>query len=46
MYIYERADWPSFRWDQDELANQLGAVRHRQGRLIGRMDALWLPASR
>ena len=40
MYIHERSDWPSFRWDQDGLANQLAAVRHRQGRLIGRMEAL------
>ena len=38
MYIHERDDWPRFRWDQDGLANQLAAVRHRQGRLIGRME--------
>jgi Fic family protein len=40
MYIHEGADWPRFRWDQDGLANQLAAVRHRQGRLIGRMEGL------
>lgn len=40
MYIHERDDWPSFRWDQERLASQVGAVRHRQGRLIGRMEAL------
>ena len=40
MYIHERADWPLFRWDQEELTNQLAAVRHRQGRLLGRMDGL------
>lgn len=40
MYIHERSDWPRFRWDQDGLANQLAAVRHRQGRLIGRMEGL------
>ena len=39
-YIHERSDWPRFRWDQDGLANQLAAVRHRQGRLIGRMEGL------
>ena len=42
-YIYERPDWPRFHWDQAALANQLGAVRHRQGRLIGRMQALGFP---
>jgi Fic family protein len=40
VYIYERDDWPQFRWDQDGLANQLAAARHRQGRLIGRMEGL------
>lgn len=40
MYIYGRNDWPRFHWDQPELSDQLAAVRHRQGRLIGRMEAL------
>ena len=40
MYIHQRSGWPRFHWDQDGLANQLAAVRHRQGRLIGRMEAL------
>ena len=43
MYIHERDDWPSFRWNQDALANQLAAVRHRQGLLIGRMERLGFP---
>jgi Fic family protein len=42
-YIHERPDWPKFRWDQQALAEQLAAVRHRQGRLIGRMEALGFP---
>lgn len=42
-YIYQRPEWPRFRWDQGAIANQLGAVRHRQGRLIGRMQALGFP---
>jgi hypothetical protein len=29
MYIYQREDWPIFHWNQDGLANQLAAVRHR-----------------
>jgi Fic family protein len=39
-YTHELPDWPKFRWDQKALADQLAAVRHRQGRLIGRMEAL------
>ncbi len=39
-YIYEREDWPAFRWDGAALASQLAAVRHHQGRLLGRMEGL------
>jgi len=39
-YIHQLPDWPKFRWDQNSLAQPLAAVRHRQGRLIGRMQAL------
>jgi Fic family protein len=39
-YIHELKDWPKFRWRQDHLAERLAAVRHRQGRLIGRMEGL------
>ena len=40
MYIHEHADWPRFRWKDQTIATPLAAVRHRQGRLIGRMEAL------
>lgn len=39
-YIHELPEWPSFRWNQDALLHRLVAVRHRQGRLIGRMESL------
>jgi Fic family protein len=39
-YIHQLADWPRFRWDQEELAAPLADVRHRQGRLLGRMEGL------
>jgi Fic family protein len=39
-YIHRLPDWPKFSWDQHGLATQLAAVRHRQGRLVGRMQAL------
>ncbi|MGO4410636.1 MULTISPECIES: Fic family protein [unclassified Brevundimonas] len=42
-YIHERNDWTGFRWDDKALAQPLAAVRHRQGRLIGRMEALGFP---
>lgn len=43
MYIHEQSDWPLFRWRDEELSAQLADVRHRQGRLIGRMEALGFP---
>jgi Fic family protein len=39
-YIHELPNWPSLRWDQNRVAERLVAVRHRQGRLIGRMEGL------
>lgn len=42
-YIHERPDWPNFRLDQEKLAGRLAAVRHHQGRLLGRMEALGFP---
>jgi Fic family protein len=39
-YIYELAEWPRFHWDSAALAVPLGALRHRQGRLLGRMENL------
>ena len=40
MYIHELEDWPRFRWSAKKLAAPLAAIRHRQGRLIGHMQAL------
>lgn len=42
-FIYERSDWPEFRWNSELLSSSLGAIRHRQGRLIGQMEALGFP---
>src|SRR5947199_9687214 len=39
-YIHQLPSWPHFRWNSDALAKQLAAGRLRQGRLIGRMQAL------
>lgn len=42
-YIHERPNWPNLRWNNERLAEPLAAVRHRQGRLIGRMEAFGFP---
>jgi Fic family protein len=39
-YIHALEDWPKFYWQDQALAARLAHVRHRQGRLIGRMEAL------
>lgn len=39
-YIHELKVWPQFEWDQKVLSVKLAAVRHAQGRLIGRMEGL------
>ncbi len=39
-YIHQLPEWPKFRWREDELSVPLATVRHRQGRLIGRMEGL------
>jgi len=40
MWIHEHKNWPDFTWDAKELAGKLADVRHRQGRLLGRMEGL------
>lgn len=39
-YIHELRGWPNFTWSHEKLASKLAAVRHHQGLLIGRMEAL------
>jgi Fic family protein len=39
-YIHELPSWPHLTWDGKKLAEKLAAVRNRQGRLTGRMEAL------
>jgi Fic family protein len=40
LYIHELRGWPQFDWSRELLAEALASVRHRQGRLIGHMEAL------
>jgi len=39
-YIHERPDWPTFRFDQNRLAETLVAVRQLQVRLLSQMGEL------
>ncbi len=39
-FIHEKSGWPQFSWDNDALAAPLAAVRHKQGKHLGKMEAL------
>ena len=39
-YIHQRPKWPAFAWDAKASSALLAAVRHKQGRLLGKMEAL------
>ncbi len=39
-YIHQRPTWPDFTWDATVITATLASVRHKQGRLLGRMEAL------
>ena len=43
LYIHMQPDWPRFRWDEAALTPRLSAVRHAQGRLLGRLEMLGFP---
>lgn len=40
MYIHEDPNWPNFSWNSPKLANLLAEIRYRQGKMLGRMEAL------
>jgi Fic family protein len=40
MYIWERPQWPEFRWDSASLIEPLATARLKQGQLIGTMGNL------
>ncbi len=39
-YIYQYDNWPNFTWNEQEIQVLLGKVRHLQGLILGRMEAL------
>lgn len=40
MFIHDNKDWPEFTWESESVSHALAAVRHKQGRLLGRMESL------
>lgn len=40
MWIHKHQNWPNFTWSTDALSNKLANIRHRQGRLLGRMEGI------
>ncbi|MEM9903551.1 MAG: Fic family protein [Cyanobacteria bacterium P01_D01_bin.44] len=40
VWIHQRQEWPHFVWDSSMLTCKLADIRHRQGRLLGRMENL------
>lgn len=39
-YIHQLTNWSRFTWNQETVSPLLSAIRHRQGRLLGRMESL------
>ena len=40
MYLYEQSGWPGFTSNSEQLIAPLAHLRHLQGRLEGRLDAI------
>lgn len=40
MWIHEHQNWPNFTWNAEAILYKLADIRHRQGRLLGRMEGL------
>jgi len=40
VYIHKLPNWPQFEWKQDKIGPLLAEVRHKQGKLVGRMEGL------
>jgi len=40
FYIHQLPNWPRFTWRQEQLTTLLAELRHRQGKLLGRMEGL------
>jgi Fic family protein len=39
-YIHLLKNWPGFKWEDDKIILPLSTVRHKQGRLLGKLEGL------
>lgn len=39
-YLYEKANWTNFIWDNKQVMLKLGETRNLQGKLLGKMETL------
>lgn len=39
-YIYQYSNWPNFTWNEKEIQQILGKVRHLQGKIFGQINSL------
>lgn len=39
-YIHLLKEWPAFQWADDKVIQPLSSVRHKQGRLLGKLEGL------
>jgi Fic family protein len=39
-YIHLSKDWPAFEWEDEKIILPLSAMRHKQGRLLGKLEGL------
>lgn len=39
-YIHLLKEWPVFRWEDEKILLPLSSVRHKQGRLLGKLEGL------
>lgn len=40
LYLHQNSDWPEMTWDTRYLSRYCSDIRHKQGRLLGRMESL------
>jgi len=39
-YIHRLKEWPAFKWEDEKILLPLSALRHKQGRLLGKLEGL------
>ncbi|AYB31503.1 Fic family protein [Chryseolinea soli] len=39
-YVHLLKEWPAFKWEDEKILLPLSAMRHKQGRLLGKLEGL------